>query len=51
MNARGFQRYLSRIAKGELGVRVFIPVGVDKMIRIILSRDGLQVSYIHEVLS
>ena len=26
-------------------------VGVDKIIRIILSREGLQVPYIHEVLS
>ncbi len=26
-------------------------VGMDKIIRIILSREGLQVPYIHEVLS
>ncbi len=41
-----------RTTVSVLGVRVdAVLVEVDKIIRIILSREGLQVPYIHEVLS
>ncbi len=53
MSGRVILVSLNDVAARWAAVKVISPMrgGVDKIIRIILSREGLQVPYIHEVLS